>query len=639
MSSIEFKTLLAWSQAKEIQTKNGPRLLSKARPDSAFWDLWRSEKDALKAGGISVGKSMDDGDWEVCWWQPISEAVQNERREAIEQSRAVAAEIDLPHPDGLDYMPFQKAGIRYALERDNVLFADEMGLGKTIEAIGVINADETIKTVLVVCPKSLKLNWQREMERWLVRPMSIGVANGSYPVDNDVVILNYEGVKKYAEQITQRNWDMVIVDECHYIKNPKAQRSQAVKAISARRKLRLTGTPIVNRPAELYNIIEDMGGDWGSFFSFARRYCDARNNGWGWDFSGAANLDELQTRLRQSIMVRRLKADVLTELPRKIRQIIELEAVTAAQRAAVKAEKSLELSKAESEEAYRSAVERLSDATRVDFAEMARLRHETAIAKAPLVVEHVQGVIEDNNGYKVIIGAHHHDMIGALMEGLAEFDPVRLTGKESEQERQAAVDRFQADPACKVFIGSIQAAGVGITLTASHHVVFAELDWVPGNVSQFEDRAHRIGQLDTVLVQHLVLSESLDARMAKAIVEKQRVIDQALDMKHPERMAPVYEPTVSAATRSETVDRLAEIAAELTQDQIELIHEALRFLAGLDTDHANVLNGIGFNKLDTKIGHSLANCDILTSRQAALGVKICRKYHRQLPSALAELAD
>ena len=179
---------------------------------------------------------------------------------------------------------------------------------------------------------------------------------------------------------------------------------------------------------------------------------------------------------------------------------------------------------------------------------------------------------------------------------------------------------------------------MGIRLTASSHVVFAELDWVPGNISQMEDRAHRIGQTETVLVQHLVLSESLDARMARMIIAKQIVIDNALDVNHPERSATVYAPRQATATAEVKPDELAAIV--LTDEQVAVVHAALRWLAGMDEDGARILNGVGFSKVDVRIGHSLAERKALTMKQAALGAKLCRKYHRQLTAETnAALAD
>ena len=642
MNANDIEKLANWSAPKEVQTKFGAKLVRKAAVTPEFSAAWKTNKEGLKAAGASFSKDQF-GNWELVWWQEIPDELKKARAEAIEASRATKADIDLPHPEGLDYRPFQKAGIRYALDRDGVLIADEMGLGKTIQAIGIINADPTIKSGIIVCPKSLKLNWARELEKWLTRPLTVGIANGSLP-ETDLIIINYEGLVKFQKEISSKHFDISIVDECHFIKNSKALRSKAVKAINSRRKVRMTGTPIVNRPSELYNIIEDLGGEWGSFMTFAKRYCNAHQTRYGWDFTGSSNLDELQKRLRETVMVRRLKSEVLTELPRKIRQIIEVTADDSIQKRAVEAEKAyeeqsqekladlraaVELSKAESEESYKAAVARLRDAMQVDFTEMARLRHETALAKVPAVIDHIKNALEDNDN-KVIIAAHHHDVIDELMTGLAEFNPVKLTGESKEIDRQAAVDRFQNDPDCRVFIGSITAAGVGITLTASSHVIFAELDWVPGNITQMEDRAHRIGQTDTVLVQHIVLADSLDARMAKMLVEKQEIIDSALDDHHPDRNEIVYQPKIQAATASESIAKIEKEAEALTEEQIADIHAKLRYLAALDRDYAANRNGMGFNKIDSEIGHSLAERSHLTPKQAALGMKLIQKYRKQL---------
>ena len=634
------ESLAQWGNPKEVQTKRGPRYLRKARVTAEFSEAWKTHKDELKAYGAVFSKNQD-GDWGLCWWLEIPADEREKRKASLEASHATSAEIDLPCPAGLKYMPFQKAGIRYALDRPGVLFADEMGLGKTVEAIGVINADESIKSVIIVCPKSLKLNWKRELGRWLSRPMSVGITNGNLP-PSDIVILNYEALTKLR---IEKQYDMCIVDEAHFIKSKKAKRSKAVKAIKARRQLRLTGTPIVNRPVELQNLVDDLNPafqGWG----FLKRYCNAKQNSFGWDFSGASNLDELQTRLRETIMVRRLKSEVLTELPRKIRQVIELDAETEEQKQAVKSEEqyeartdeelvglriNVELAKAENGESYEVAVAKLKEAIQVRFSEISRLRHETALAKLPQVVEHL-GLILNDTDTKIVVAAHHHDVVAKLQSVATErgWYPVILTGESKESERQESVDKFQNDPRVRLFIGSITAAGVGITLTASSHVVFAELDWVPGNISQFEDRTHRIGQTEAVLVQHLVLSGSLDARMVRVIVEKQRIIDEALDIKHPARSEPVYEPRESAASHSVSKAQIEELSKTMTPEKAQEVHQALRRLASVDTDYAATLNGIGFNKIDTAIGHSLAKSNSLSPKQAALGWKIIQKYTRQL---------
>ena len=238
-------------------------------------------------------------------------------------------------------------------------------------------------------------------------------------------------------------------------------------------------------------------------------------------------------------MIRRLKKDVLKELPAKQRQVIELPANGCA--SLIREEAELEAKNAtairalsdavaiakllDDEEAYADAIASLRKAQGVQFEEMARVRHEIALAKVPAVVEHVLNASE-----QVVVFAWHQDVVAKIKEGLvaAQKRVVTLVGGQTAESKDRAVTDFQNGDA-DVFIGNIKAAGVGITLTASSTVVFAELDWVPANVSQAEDRCHRIGQTDSVLVQHIVLEGSLDQRLARAIVDKQRIADAALD--------------------------------------------------------------------------------------------------------------
>ena len=578
-------------------------------------------------------------------------------KDAVEASRAVDADVDIPAPDGLAYLPFQKAGIVYASNREVTIVGDEMGLGKTIQALGIVNADPTVKSVLVICPASLRMNWQREAERWLVRPMSIGIANHEFPT-TDLVIINYDILRKHRETLRSRVWDLLVVDECHYLKNPKTIRTievlgkwhrdpqLALSPIPAKRRLYLTGTPIVNRPIELWPILHSTGRpEWRNWKTYVERFCDGEQTRWGWDVKGASNLGELQEILRSTIMVRRLKKDVLTDLPAKRRQVIELPANGALdvvrsenaawrQREAVleALQTAVELAKASEDQAdYEAAVQALREGYMVAFTEMSALRHETARAKVPYVVEHVLEAV-DSSG-KVVLFGHHKDVLHAINDGLREggIEPVLLTGDMTAVERQESVDRFQTDDDVKVFIGTIGAAGVGITLTAASHVVFAELDWVPGNMSQAEDRCHRIGQSESVLVQHLVLEDSLDARIAKTIVEKQDVIDRALDKASSaiDRSWGTMITVADAATRNVTRTEIDEEAANIPVAEIVEIHEKLRRLAMM-CDGALSVDGAGFNKCDTYIGKSLAARPSLTPKQAALGRRLVHKYRRQL---------
>jgi SWI/SNF-related matrix-associated actin-dependent regulator 1 of chromatin subfamily A len=591
---------------------------------------------------------------------------------AIEASRALDADVEIPAPDGCKYDPYQKAAVAYAKGRDGVLFGDEMGLGKTIEAIGVINSDESIKSALIICPATPKLNWQRELRKWLVRPMTVGIANGTFPA-TDIVIINYEQLKKHHDAIRARQpWDALIVDECHYLKNKQAQRTGLVfgkwsketraweiEPLKARRRLFLSGTPFLNRPVELWPIVQalDKKGLGANWKSFVTRYCAGYHGSYGWDVSGASNLDELQARLRASIMIRRLKRDVLKELPPKRRQIIALQPEGAAARKAVAKENAaeaaaearlealriaVELSKASENPAdYQRAVEALQEAAAVAFEEISKVRHEVALAKIPQVIEHLENCIESSG--KVICFVWHHDVAHALATHFGDT-AVMLTGETPQKDRMPAVDAFQGNGRKTLFIGSIGAAGEAITLTASSHVVFAELWVVPGKMSQAEDRAHRRGQSASVLVQHLVLDGSYDQRAAEILVEKQRNLDAALDDKErlPEVEAlvavdvPPADKAGPSATRTVTQAQVAEEAVQISPEAIVAVHAALRALAGI-CDGAASLDDMGFNRMDTGVGKSLAMQNQLSRKQAVLGRRIVRKYHRQLPASLMEV--
>jgi len=574
-------------------------------------------------------------------------------------SKAVDADIDVQSPDGLDYLPFQLAGIAFMQSRRNTLLGDEMGLGKTVEALGFINSDSSIKKVLIICPASLKINWAMEAQRWLVKEWNIEIVTRCFPVPkkSGIVIINYDVLKKYTDAIRAIEWDLLIADEIHLCKNSKAQRTRQVlghkpkkgsdeieiSPIPAKRKAFLTGTPLVNRPIELWTIISALAPQtFPTFWNFVTTYCNATKGEYGWDFTGASNLDELQEKLRSSIMIRRLKSEVLKELPPKRRQVIEMPDISgtravADENAAWEQREDLlndlkvavELSKASDDpEDYREAVADLREAAQAAFTEISKLRHATALAKLPYVIEHVREIILSGN--KVVVFAHHHDVINRLHEefGVAA---VKLTGKMSIKARQASVDRFQEDSDVMLFVGQTQAAGLGITLTAASHVVFAELDWVPGTITQAEDRLHRKGQEESVLVQHLVLEGSLDAHMAQVLVDKQEVLDAVLDnlTNTLEQEEPIFPTATVGATSTTSKQKIKKLAEKLTMSDVKLVHGAIEMLAGM-CDGAMAQDGHGFNKIDTMVGKSLAGMATLSKKQAAMGLRICQKYQKQL---------
>lgn len=492
--------------------------------------------------------------------------------------------------------------------------------------------------------------------------MSVGIVEPDCWPTTDVAIVNYDILHKYPKKLSFM-WDLVIADEVQMCKTPKARRTKALfgyrptkkeqaagvafdSGVVAKRKLALTGTPIENRPIEVQPVLAWLQPDerrW-SKWPFAKRYCGMQNNGWGVDITGASNLDELRTLLRQLVMVRRLKSQVLTELPPKTRQVITLKPVGATaecvrrearfmdenSEAIEAAQAEMELAKvAGSDEEFKASVAKMRDTFKVAFTEMARLRHETALAKVPDSIEFIQEQMEECP--KVIVWAHHHDVVHALRDAFPHS--VVLTGETNGKDAQAAVDRFQNDPACSPFIGGIRSAGEGITLTAANLEVFVEQDWVPGKMCQAEDRAHRIGQRDNVLIKYLVLEGSLDARVMKTLIEKMEIIERALDKgdKQIDSEPFVLPSSYKGGSRKQYRDE-GEL---ITDAQGRAIQLSLGLLAGR-CDGARVLDGAGFSKVDAAIGHSLAEQGHLSPAQLALGRRICRKYVRQIGQETVE---
>lgn len=434
-------------------------------------------------------------------------------------------------PEGLELRDFQCLGVEFALRSKNTILADDMGLGKTIEAIVVANIIDA-RNVLIICPATVKYNWVREWRKWSIRPdLKLSISSGDYwgGSDSDVVVINYDILGRHTKELHSRIWDLVIVDESHYIKNHTAQRTKAVLSVRAERKLLLTGTPILNRPIELWTQLLCIGAvKPDSYMKYARRFCNAHQIRVGgkmiWNLNGASNLETLQDNIYKKCILRRTKAEVLKELPPKRRQVIELSGGGGGYRQAHRVRRLVEKELACLPEKYRIDIANL-EAQALDFVDMALARHALALEKVPAVVEFLRDALENSD--KIVCFAHHREVIRQIADKFPNHCVV-LTGGMNAGEKQAAVDSFQTDPEIRLFIGNIQAAGVGITLTAASHVVFAELDWVPGNITQAEDRCHRIGQEDSVLVQHLVLDGSLDATMAQMIVAKQDVIDRAI---------------------------------------------------------------------------------------------------------------
>jgi SWI/SNF-related matrix-associated actin-dependent regulator 1 of chromatin subfamily A len=492
----------------------------------------------------------------------------------LASSRATTSDLIVPTPPGLSLMPYQRAAVAFHLAHKDSYNGDDMGTGKTPTSLGVVNclriSNPRLNT-LVLCPRTLLFNWRNEAERWLMNVPGIGKpeiiipTGGSFEIprrDNLFVITTYEkcvGDTLLTDSL-KRVWDVLIPDEAHALKNWEAQRTKAVLGQEglmqrSHRTIFLSGTPIENYPKEIWSIAAAIcPAKFGDKNAFFKRYCGIHREGGRLVDTGATNLPELQQRLRASFMIRRLKSDVLKELPPKRRQLIVLgdSQVDWSQDPDFKRwhdlyEKDYEaklaaLEAAKTEEEYAKAVRALDAFTGVAFEDMSEMRHKTAVAKLPACIEYIDKILETNIE-KLVIFAHHQDALAELAAHYGD-KAVSLHGQTTQKAREAAVKRFREGDA-RIFIGGLKAAGVGLNLYEASTVIFIEIDWNPAKLTQAEDRLCRHGQKKMVHVIHLVLAGTLDVNMVQRIMSKQNVVDKALNRK-PEHGIKLSAQTVMA---------------------------------------------------------------------------------------------
>uniref|UniRef100_A0A3Q1AVF7 Zinc finger, RAN-binding domain containing 3 n=1 Tax=Amphiprion ocellaris TaxID=80972 RepID=A0A3Q1AVF7_AMPOC len=417
-----------------------------------------------------------------------------------------------------------------------------MGLGKTVQAIAVAYAFRQEWPLLVVVPSSLKYPWIEELERWIpeLQPGDINLVDSKSDTmgisSSKVTVLGYgllsTDARPLVEALTRQQFAVVVVDESHYLKSRNAARTKIVVPLiqSAKRAILLTGTPALGRPEELFMQLDALyHKSFGTWTDYAKKYCNAHYRYFGprrlWDCRGASNLKELHQRLSQ-IMIRRLKVEVLSQLPPKIRQRIPFdlpkEAVKEASASFAQWERLMK--------GLRSGVVAADNPFTEVMSLVTQMYKQTAIAKAGAVKDYIKMMLEAEQ-LKFLVFAHHLTMLQACTEAVIEAKAgyVRIDGRVSSSERIQLVHKFQSDPETRVAILSIQAAGQGLTFTAASHVVFAELYWNPGHIKQAEDRAHRIGQTSSVNVHYLIAKGTFDTFMWSMLNKKETVTGSTLN--------------------------------------------------------------------------------------------------------------
>ena len=414
----------------------------------------------------------------------------------------------------------QKEAIEKLAGSKRFILADDMGLGKTTSTI--IAALETgAKKILIVCPASLKINWQREIENYSDR--SVYISEGkNFSIEHDFVIVNYDILKNFYDLkdkdnslITQGNFDLIILDEAHYVRNGQAARTKLVNSFSKKceRVWLLTGTPMTNRPMNYFNLLSlvesPVSQNW---MAYAIRYCQGYQFMAGtrkiWNVTGASNLEELRDRTSRQVL-RRLKTEVL-DLPEKIITPVYLRLKS----------KLYEGLMGEYYDWYNKNPDESSSLT-VQFSKLMKVRQVIAEEKIKDTIELAENILEQDK--KVIIFTNFTETLNRIADHF-EKQAVRLDGSTSKPQRQYAVDQFQDNDKIKVFVGNVKAAGVGITLTAAEAVIINDLSFVPGDLAQAEDRAYRYGQKNSVSVYYPIFDNSIEGIIYDMVNRKKQNI-------------------------------------------------------------------------------------------------------------------
>lgn len=477
----------------------------------------------------------------------------------VKLSKSSKSRFEPPKPSNMEFRPFQKAGVFFGIRgnRDNLLNSDDMGLGKTCETIGIMNY-LNIKKALIVTTNSSKFGWLDEFKNWSTITDRIHVVSTSISdyenereiKNSDYIIINYEALKKWKDLLFTVKRQFVACDEAHKLKNPKAQRSQISLALCDACDYRtlITGSPIVNRPQELWNLLQILDPSyWRNWWDYVTTYCGAQKDRWTGllTYSTPRNSIKLQYDLRKTVMLRRQKHEVLKDLPPKTRQLIELEKSSSYSDILKTQDKYMKTvmkfmetnsmdvteklsSMEDAEKRFRDSVRSLGDYSLSEFNELSKIRHKIGLAKVPAVIEFCNEILEQKQ--KIGIFCHHQDVAQKYINEFKK-ECAYIIGGMKDTERHLEKKKFQENDKYRVFVGTIYAAGESITLTKSDICIFAEVDWVPGMMCQCEDRFHRIGTINPVNCFYLVLPQSIDYYIASTIISKLDLIDRITNSK------------------------------------------------------------------------------------------------------------
>ncbi|CAD8180757.1 unnamed protein product [Paramecium pentaurelia] len=432
-----------------------------------------------------------------------------------------------------------KQGLKF---NGRILIADDMGVGKTVQSLALASMYKQNWPLLIMCPSPLRLNWQDEIIHWLkIHKTDIQIINcgrEGIRMNAKIVIVSYDICSKIKENLMNRKFQICIADECHYLKSPTAIRSQACVPIlrQCMRTILLTGTPALSKPRDLFNLLNIIRPDiFGNFKEFGYRYCDPKLSRFtkGIDFDGASNLKELHFLLTNYIMIRRLKKDVLSQLPEKRRIKIRIPGETSLVKqigALLKQLGNIDIQQLINKDTiFQESSKDQSEQLITINSILQKCYMLTGQAKIKAIKDYISTLIE--NQIKFLFFAHHQDVLDAVQEYCIQNDIqyMRIDGNVGIEQRHLNVQMFQNNDDIRIAILSVTSANYGITLTAASTIVFGEMHWTPAIMMQAEDRAHRIGQVQCVDCHYLIGDGTLDDHIFNKIENKINTVSNFID--------------------------------------------------------------------------------------------------------------
>ena len=441
-------------------------------------------------------------------------------RKGVEKDELVLKEIGNIEGLNATLYPYQKESLSF-LEAVNGrgLLALDAGLGKTISSLAYIQMKRNeINKTLIICPSCVKVMWGRESKKWIGQKAQILSGRKPYKIDKNLVVINYDVVAYWQKELIKEGYDTIIIDEIHYLANPKSKRSKAIKEISKKsnRVVGLSGTPIRSKPSELFNPLQIINKNiFPVKRAYEKRYCNAYESKWGWDCTGSSNLEELNQILKDTVMIRKRKQDVLKDLPSYRETIIPVQ-IDRNEYDVI-------------ENDFKKWLEDNGKSTPATvLTQIAPLRMECLKQKLP----HVKDWIDDflNSGEKLVVFGVHKIGIAELMKRYKDI-AIKIDGSLSAEKKQNAVDKFINDDECRIIFGNIQSIGTGTDglQRVCNNALFIQDPWTPSDKHQAISRLVRVGQKWSVNIYRMMAEYTFDYHIKNILEEKQKTVDKAIE--------------------------------------------------------------------------------------------------------------